>query len=240
MLVTGGTGRLGRELVKVYPGCLHPTREELGITDEHSVRTCVGNLRPELLIHTAALTDIRECEHDKPKAYLANVQGTRNLVRAVADMANPFCTFAYISTASVFSCEEGNYVETDTPDPKNFYSLTKLLGEFVVSESRLTNWLVIRTNFVAREKWAYPKAFVDRYANYLFADDLAKAIKDIIDRGLRGIVHVCGDETRSMYDLAKITTSGIQPMTLKDYSGPPLPVNMSLRSIRISPFKLTR
>ncbi|MEM3727746.1 MAG: SDR family oxidoreductase [Candidatus Bathyarchaeia archaeon] len=239
VMITGSTGRLGKELLKVFPDSFAPRHEELDIINKEAVFDFIKNYKPEVLIHCAALTGIRECEENKLLAWRINVEGTENLVRACESFVRE-CYFVYISTACVFYGDKGDYVETDIPYPKNFYSLTKLLGEFVVKYSNLKKWLIIRTNFVAREKWPYPKAFVDRFGTYLFADDLARAIKNIVEEGLTGILHVCGEEKLSMFELAKITTPEVQPMTLKEYNGPPLTVDMSLRSIRIKPFKLTR
>jgi dTDP-4-dehydrorhamnose reductase len=239
VLITGGSGNLGRELVKANPECLHPSHSELDISNEKAVREYARVNKPDELIHCAALIGIRQCDEDKNKAFSINVQGTRNLVRGVLEYS-PECLFVYMSTASVFDGDVGDYTESDVPNPRNFYSLTKLLGEFVVSESALANSLILRANLVPRKKWAYPKAFSDRFGTYLFADDLAKAISHVIDEGLRGIVHVCGEEKLSMFELAKLTTPEVLPMTLKEYTGPSLPVDMSLRSVRVRSFPLTR
>ncbi len=204
MLITGGTGNLGRELIKVFPTSLHPTHNELDITDEKHVLEYIRKVRPDALIHSAALTGIRQCDNDRKKAYLTNVQGTRNLVKATVEYS-PTCLFVYMSTASMFSGDQGGYTEGDVPNPKNFYSVTKLLGEYVVSESPLAKHLVLRVNFAPRQKYPYPNAFIDRYAAYLFSDDLAAAIKRVIDDGIRGTVHICGEERLSMFDFAKIT-----------------------------------
>ena len=91
---------------------------------------------------------------------------------------------------------------------------------------------------MARKKWKYPRAFVDRFGTYLFADDVALAIKYVISRKLTGVVHVCGEEKMSMFELAKITTPTVKPMTMADYHGVPLTVDMSLASIRLKPFKI--
>jgi dTDP-4-dehydrorhamnose reductase len=237
-LITGSTGKLGRELIKVFPTSLRPTHKEFDITDKTQVYNYIRKNKPRTVIHCAALTGIRECEQNKELAWKTNVDGTANLVNASLKF-NPNCYFVYISTACVFYGDRGNYVENDIPYPKNFYSLTKLLGEFIVKYSGLKKWLIIRTNFVPREPWPYPKAFIDRYGTYLFADDLAQAIKSVISSKLTGIVHVCGEEKLTMFELAKITTPMIKPMRLSEYEGPPLTVDMSLRSIRINPFKLT-
>ena len=237
-LITGGTGNLGSELVKLYPDSIHPSHIELDITDETAVMQLMGNTKVDGLIHSAALTSIRRCEEDRETAFLTNVEGTRNLVRALAKF-QPDSLFVYVSTASVFYGDRGQYTELDIPYPKNFYSLTKLLGEFVVTESHLANYLIVRVNFASRKKWAYSRAFTDRFGSYLFSDDAALAMKRLIDQGQRGLVHVCG-ERMSMFELAKITTPDILPMTIRDYAGPPLPVDMSLKSVRIADFPLTR
>ena len=110
----------------------------------------------------------------------------------------------------------------------------------MVKSHNLERWLIIITNFIPRERWPYPKAFIDRWGTYLFADDLALAIKQVINQKLTGIVHICGEDKVSMYQLAKITTPDIKPMTLAEYSGPPLTEDMTLSSKRILPFKLRR
>ena len=112
-----------------------------------------------------------------------------------------------MSTACVFDGHSGMYKETDIPYPENFYALTKLLGENEVT--KLSNHLIIRTNFVAKTTWPYPKAFTDRFGTYLFAENVASGINEIISEDLNGVVHVVGDKKISMYELAKITTETI-------------------------------
>jgi dTDP-4-dehydrorhamnose reductase len=237
-LITGGSGKLGTELAKVFPEALHPTRQELDLRVKALVDEYVAKQKPDVVIHTAALTSVPFCEENRKEAYETNVKGTENLVKAcLAHDAK--CYFVQISTACVFRGDVGNYIETDLPYPKNYYSLTKLLAEFVVTCSGLKS-LIIRTNFVAREKWPYPRAFTDRYGTYLFASDVAAAFKSVVQQSLTGIVHVRGEERLSMYELAKITTPDIKPMTLADYQGVPLTIDMTLSSVRLRPFKIAK
>jgi dTDP-4-dehydrorhamnose reductase len=237
ILITGSTGRLGRELIKQFQNALHPDRSEMDVTQKNSVELYIEKNKPTTIIHLAALTDVKKCEENKELAWKTNVEGTFNLVNAVIRFT-PDTYFVYMSTPCVFSGEEGNYTEDSLPYPKNFYSLTKLLGEIIVRYSQLKKWLIIRGNFVPRSKWPYPKAFTDRYGTYLFADELAEAIKEVVDKKLTGIVHLVGDRKLSMYELAKITTPEVEPMTLKEYSGPPLTKDMSLDTIRWKKYKL--
>jgi dTDP-4-dehydrorhamnose reductase len=239
LLITGGNGNLGSELIKKFPNCIHPTHKQLDLIDQNQVFTFIKKNVPDIILHCAAITGIRDCEENKELAWKTNVLGTQNLIDACLKY-NKSCYFIYMSTACVFYGDKGDYVETDIPQPKNFYSLTKLLSEFIVKRSEMTNLLIIRTNFVARKKWPYQKAFIDRYGTYLFADDLASAIKSVFEKSLTGLIHICGAEKLSMFELAKITTPNVQPLTLEEYIGPPLTKDMSLKSNIISPFKISK
>jgi dTDP-4-dehydrorhamnose reductase len=223
--------------VKLYPDSIHPTHRELDITDGKAVDEFLRVEKPDLIVHCAALTGIRQCEEDKALAWRVNVEGTENLVRASERLGrDPY--FTYISTACVFSGERGNYVESDVPDPKNYYALTKLMGEAAVRYSGLERWLIVRTNFVPREKWRYPRAFKDRYGTYLFADEVAEAVKKVTARRTLGVIHVRGSRRLSMFELARMTTPEVLPMSLDDYHGPPLTVDMTLKSERLPPFRI--
>jgi len=237
ILITGGNGKLGKALMKLFPDSLHPSHAELDLANRNAVIDYITRQKPQLIIHAAALTGIRECEDDKPTAWNSNVLGTENLVDACL-AHNPQVYFVYVSTACVFDGHRGFYTEEDIPYPENFYALTKLLGEFVVK--KLPSYLITRTNFVAKEKWRFPKAFVDRFGTYLFAEDAARGIREATETKLQGIVHICGDKKLSMLELARITTPDVQPMTLKEYTGPRLTIDMTLDTVRWKKYKISR
>ena len=226
-LITGGSGILGTELKKFFPDSLFPSHSELDITNHEMVFDYFSKNDFDMIIHTAAMTSIRQCESEKNLAWKTNVGGTKNLIKATSEF-KPNCKFIYISTACVFDGHQGMYKESSIPYPENFYALTKLIGEQQIKN--LKNYLIIRTNFVARERWPYPKAFVDRFGTYLFADQVAYGINDIFKENMEGILHITGDRKLSMFELAKLTTPDIRPMTLEDYSGPKLTIDMTLDS----------
>lgn len=234
-LITGGSGTLGIELKKKFPECISPTRDELDLVEEQDVLNFFEDKEIDLIFHTAALTSIRFCEKEKAQAMKVNVEGTKNLVEATLK-TNPNAKFVYISTACVFDGHTGMYTESSIPYPENFYSLTKLLGEQHVK--KLNDYLIIRTNFVARKPWPYPRAFVDRFGTYLFAEGVVKGIKEVHKENLQGFVHIVGDKKMSMYELAKLTTPDIKPMTINDYSGPRLTIDMSLDTERWKKYTL--
>lgn len=236
ILLTGGSGVLGKEIQKIIPNCIAPSSNKMDIRDRDSVFDFIKSHQIDAIIHTAALTSIRSCEEHKEDAWKTNVIGTQNLADALS-RNNPNGYFVYISTACVFKGDEQMYTEKSIPNPTNFYALSKLIGETIIQS--LKNYLIIRTNFVARQKWPYEKAFTDRYGTYLFSDDVAIGIKEVFESKQKGIIHLAGDKIYSMYDLAKITTPEIKPITLQEYSGPHLTINMTLDSSLWKKYKIS-
>lgn len=235
VLITGVTGVLGSELKKLFPDSISPEHKDFDICDKKQVDALFNKEKFDLVIHTAAYTTVRGCEENKELAMKINVDGTKNLVNAILKFS-PNTKFVYISTACVFDGHSEMYVESSIPYPENFYALTKLLGE---SEAqRIPNHIIVRTNFVGKKIWPYPGAFTDRFGTYLFADKVAYGIKEICESSLDGVVHIVGDRKISMFDLAKITTPDVKPMTLADYVGPKLTIDMSLDTKRWKKYKL--
>jgi dTDP-4-dehydrorhamnose reductase len=232
ILITGGSGALGRELCKVFPNAYAPSHSKMDTSNKTQVWTAFMRYKPDVVIHTAAIIDARKCEDNWKHAADVNILGTHN-VAFVADRSE--AKMIHISTACVFDGEGAPFDEDSRPSPKNWYAMTKFSAEYIVM-STCSNYLLIRTNFAPKGTWKYPAAFTDRFGSYLFAPDVAHAIKDVMD--MNGIVHVCGDTKLSMFDLAKLTTPDIKPTTLADYTGAPLCRDMTLVSKRIAPFKI--
>ena len=235
MLITGGTGSLGLELKKIFPESISPKHEELDITNQENIKIFFKENNIDVVIHTAAITKVRECENNKSLAWNVNVEGTKNIIdEIISTKSNTH--FVYVSTACVFDGHSCMYNENSIPYPENFYALTKLLGEFEVQ--KLPNSLIIRTNFVPNTPWPYEKAFTDRFGTYLFAEQVACGIYDLIKENVSGTIHVVGDKKMSVFELAKLTTPDIEPMTINDYAGPKLTMDMSLDTERWKKYKI--
>ena len=234
-LITGGSGVLGTELKKLFPNSLFPSHSELDITNHEMVFDYFSKNEFDSIIHAAAMTSVRQCESEKKLSWDTNVIGTKNLVDAAIKF-NPNSKFSYVSTACVFDGHVGMYKESSIPYPENFYALTKLIGEQFVKN--LKNHIIIRTNFKGKQKWPYPKAFTDRFGTYLFADQVALGINDIIKENIQGVVHIVGKKKISMFELAQLTTPDIKPLTIDEYQGPPLTMDMSLDTERWKKYTL--
>lgn len=238
ILITGGGGRLGAELKNIFPDASFPSSSELDITDAEEVSAYIRKASPSAVIHAAAMTDANACEKDRDMAWRTNVEGTVNVLKAFR-AANPDGYFVYMSTAGVFKCDRGGYDEGSADyGPVNFYCLTKLCGEMAVRSFAGT--LVVRTNFVPRGPWPHAKAFTDRFGTYLYADDVAAALKDVFAKRPEGVVHICGDRCMSMYEIARLSTPSVGKTTTEEMGSGAvaLPKDMSLVTKVWHPYKL--
>ena len=236
ILITGSSGSLGSELLKKLPNAITPNHNELDIINKEQLEKFFKKNKIDIVIHTAAITSVRKCEEEKELTWKTNVDGTKNIIDAFTN-SNPNGKFVYVSTACVFDGNRGMYKESSIPYPENFYALSKLLGEQEVK--KIENHLIIRTNFTARKKWPFPKAFSDRFGTYLFAEDVANGIIEVLNSDVTGIIHIVGDKKMSMLELAKITTPDVESMTIDEYSGPKLTMDMTLDSEKWKKYKIS-
>lgn len=205
VLVTGGKGMLGTDLVKVLEEKNHQVfscdKEDFDITDLKVVNKNVKKINPDIIIHTAAYTDVDGCETNKKLAYKVNALGTRNLVVATNDNNIPI---VYFSTDYVFDGrKKGGYDEFDTPNPINYYGQTKLAGEKFVQQ--LSNkFYIIRVSWlcghngnnfikkilkIANDKTEL-KIVIDQTGSPTFTRDLAYATEKLISEPAYGIYHI--------------------------------------------------
>ena len=232
ILFTGGSGRLGTACKKVFPRAQYPNSNELNVLKTESLINYFSNHKINTVIHMAAMTKILLCEEQKGEAYEMNVQSTRRMLDI--SKKNGVRHFIYLNTACVFPGTDDDTMEDEDslPYPKHYYGLTKYVAEEIAKtyNNEKMQVTIVRTNFTSMP-WEYPKAFTDRYGTYLFAQGVAKGLRDIVrEKPKYPIIHICGDKKISMYDYAIAGGSKVEPMTLKDYKGTPLTKNMSITS----------
>ena len=193
ILLTGGSGLLGTELLKLESDLLAPSHEELDITDATAVADYVAAHPPDVILHAAAMTSNREVEANSDIARKVNVDGTANLAAACAGTR---IRLVYLSTDYVYKGEQGNYSESDEVVPFNLYASTKLAGEEAVRQ--IPNHLIIRTSFGAA-KFAYPDAFSDKWSSKEYVDVIAPKVLEAVHSPLTGVLNLGGDR-RSLYE----------------------------------------
>jgi dTDP-4-dehydrorhamnose reductase len=222
-LVFGSTGILGKEILSQRKDFLSPPHSLVDITKLDDLYNFINEKKISQILHLAALVGARDCEENKEKAYLTNVIGTRNIAKICLEKN---IKLIYMSTDSVFDGERGNYSEEDVPNPINYYSFTKLAGEYFVE--MVPSHLIIRASFLQKNKFPYPKALIDQYTTRTSVDILAKDILLTMDKKLNGIIHL-GGEKDSLYNLAKKINPSVEKLTRKE-TGLNLPKDLSLNT----------
>ncbi|HEY0978637.1 MAG TPA: SDR family oxidoreductase [Flavobacteriales bacterium] len=236
ILITGSNGLLGQKLVALLrhdpavellatsrgadrtPDPLEERYVALDITDGPAVDAVFDRYRPQVVIHTAAMTNVDACEVDPSACELQNVTATRHLVQAAKRVD---AHFIFLSTDFIFDGRNGPYRETDATAPLSVYGHSKLEGERLVQESGLAKWAIARTIIVfgiaqglsrsnvvlwakgALEKGQPINVVDDQWRMPTLAEDLAAGCIAIADRGATGIYNLSGPDGMSILELVQ-------------------------------------
>jgi len=198
------------------------SRREADLADGETVRRALVGADPEVVVHTAAWTDVDGCERDRDRAWRVNAEGTRYVAETCRELG---AKVVYVSTDCVFDGEAGPYGEGDPPHPINYYGWMKWAGELAVLGASEENLVVrtmvlygwgegVRPNFVLwlmgeLSQGRAVRIATDQWGNPTFADDLAEAILDLLEAGCRGMVHYAGGDFWTRYEMALEVAQGI-------------------------------
>ncbi len=221
ILIIGAKGMLGRDLLTILRSSNGTDSlenfevigwdvDEIDIREEVSTLSKIESLRPDIVIHLAAYTDVDGCEINPEEAFRVNAEGMKHVAMGAQACG---ARVVYLSTDYVFDGEKKEaYIESDPPHPLNVYGQTKLKGELYLQE-RVEDHLIIRTqwlygkygkNFVssvlrqAREKQTLT-IVNDQTGSPTYTVDLSKAIRTLIQHNSRGIFHVANQEVCTWY-----------------------------------------
>lgn len=226
----------------------------LNLEDSAATQALFEQIRPDVVLHTAALTDVDRCELDPALAARLNVDVTRVVAGAARQVG---AQLVHVSTDHVFAGDRPFYDELAEPHPVNVYARTKLEAERVVHEV-YPGALTVRTNFLG---WgpAAPRSFLDWVIRSLaegvplrmFTDvfitpigvnDLLDCLFDLLELAPAGVVHVAGAERLSKYEIGVRTartfgyrTDLIERASIDGFPLPaPRPRDLSLNTGRVS------
>jgi dTDP-4-dehydrorhamnose reductase len=216
--VTGAGGQLATAFAETLEGEVFLSGEAaLDIRDADAVYAAVHGFAPDIVLHTAAYTDVDGAEADPGLAEAVNVDGTRNVIKAVR---GTHTTVVYFSTDYVFDGAKGSpYVESDPTSPLGVYARSKLAGEdevltWVRGIVVRTAWLFSDTgkNFVKTILAAAQKAVAgeplrvvdDQVGSPTYAGHLAAAVDEALRQGVApGLYHMAGSGYCSWCELAR-------------------------------------
>ncbi len=249
ILITGASGLLGANIARHYASasdCVgwygsnsvnipDVTLEQIDITNKDTVAASLEHIKPNLIIHCAAATNVEWCEKNPELAKAINEDATEFLAKQSVGLG---AKFIFTSTDSVFDGMTGNYSESDKPAPLNSYAAGKVRTENLVVSAN-PNAIVIRSYFYGHSpsgsrsllEWVLVRAlkgnevhgFTDSYFSPISVHDFTRAIDVAIEKDHTGLLHLGSSDRLSKYEFARIIMetyncdmSLLKPITVDD------------------------
>ncbi len=264
ILVTGSNGLLGQKLVyklkankavSLIATARGENRlldkhgyvyEQLDITNFENVKSVFEKHKPDVIINTAAMTNVDACETQKEEAWLMNATAVEHQVKVLESLKNNSYNphFIHLSTDFIFDGTHGPLTEEEKPNPLSYYAETKLEAEKIVIASKL-KWAIARTVLVYGivdnmsrsnivlwvkqnlEQGKTINVVDDQFRTPTLAEDLADGCILIAEKGAEGIFNISGKDFYSIIDLAyavadyyKLDKSLIKPSKSTDIKQP--------------------
>jgi dTDP-4-dehydrorhamnose reductase len=235
ILVTGSNGLLGQKLIEALisrsdieliasskgenriNNKTGYTYENFDITKRDEVFRILTKYKPDVIINTAAMTNVDACEKEKEMCRLLNVDAVNFLIEAIQSLQNN-AHLIHLSTDFIFDGENGPYKEEDQANPLSFYGQSKWDAEKLIMDSTI-KWSILRTIIVygivdnmsrsnivlwakeALEKGQKINVVDDQFRSPTLAEDLAQGCILAATSGKTGIFHISGKETMSILEL---------------------------------------
>jgi dTDP-4-dehydrorhamnose reductase len=233
VLITGSNGLLGQKLVDLYkinssveliatargadryPDKTGYTYASLDITQKNEVDAVLDLYKPDVVINTAAMTNVDACESEKEACDALNVQAVDFLVDACN---RNHIHFVHVSTDFIFDGTHGPLTEEEKPSPVSYYGLSKVKAEEIV-QSKSKSWAIARTVLVygivsdmsrsnivlwakgALESGKSINVVADQFRTPTLAEDLAQGCALIAEQKATGVYNISGKNFMSVYDL---------------------------------------
>lgn len=271
LFITGSNGLLGSKLVFAANGRYRITGLDLtadsfvrsvpmeyiqgDITDRKCIFKQISQKKPDVVLHTAAFTDVDACESHYDAAHAVNVDGAEHIADACKRLG---IQLIHVSTDYVFNGNNGPYSEEDEPCPLSAYGRMKLESERIVQqtlpEAVIARTMVlfgymprIRKNFVT---WLVEKLrnrdvvqiVNDQFGTPTYADDLAESLLVLYQKDARGIYHTAGPDCLSRHafalqiaDAFQLDASLISETTSNRFQQPaPRPMHSGLKTEKLT------
>lgn len=258
ILLTGANGLLGQKLTALLDNdpavtliatsrrppatSLHRgSYQALDVTDPAAVSAVISSSKPDVIIHTAAMTQVDQCETDREECWKNNVTAVEYLVK-VAEQAGAH--LVHLSTDFIFDGKQGPLDESATPHPLSYYGASKLAAEEAVMKSK-GDWSIVRTVLVygvtpdmsrsnivlwvkkSLEEGKVIQVVTDQWRTPTLAEDLAVGCALVAKKRATGIFNISGEEMMTPYDMAirtaaffKLDVSLIKPTDSNHFKQP--------------------
>jgi dTDP-4-dehydrorhamnose reductase len=234
VLITGSNGLLGQKLVELLSEDDHyevhasgrganraPSNEgyeyhQLDITNKSEVDKVTGSIKPDYIIHTAAMTNVDQCETEKEDCLKQNVDAVKYFCEAAAKNKS---FLIHLSTDFIFDGKNGPYDESAIAKPLSYYGESKLSAEKIVQQSKI-KWAIVRTVLVYGlahdmsrsniilwvkknlEEGKSINVVNDQYRTPTLAEDLAMGCYLVMEYNATGIFNISGKDMLTPYEMA--------------------------------------
>lgn len=231
ILITGGTGLLGNGLLmtsplnsKIYASYKNQFDNQnkisdlnfmrLNIEDKDELEKLFVKIKPDVVIHSASLSNLDYCEVNKKEAFRVNVSGTENVIRECRKFNS---LLVFISSNAVFNGLNPPYSEDDKVNPINYYGETKVLCENLIKKSNL-DFVIIRPALIYgwSKRRTSPVTFVlerlrnnqkirmsnDTYTNPVLNIQVAQSIWNALKLNKKGIFHIAGGDRVNRFEFS--------------------------------------
>jgi len=260
VVITGSNGLLGQKLVKLFlskttyeihalsrgPNRIHNkegyTYYSIDLLEKPDLLNTLDRISPDVIIHTAAMTNVDACEQQQKECDRMNIDMVENILS--------YCKgrdihLVHLSTDFIFDGTKGAvYKEDDIPSPVNYYGLSKWRSEELINASQI-DCAILRTilvyglvddhdrsnivlwvkNSLESEKDIY--VVTDQLRMPTYAEDLAEACWLAVEARANGVYNVSSNQLMSIYDIAlsiadafDLDKKWIHPVETKDLSLP--------------------
>ncbi|MDN4593222.1 SDR family oxidoreductase [Polycladomyces subterraneus] len=221
VLITGADGMLAMDFADVLSEksgyvIVKMNRQKLDITDRNAVCSAMTQVKPDYVIHTAALSDVDYCEENRAHAFQVNGYGTENIAYYAQKVK---AKFVYISTCALFGDEIRKYTESDPVVLKTVYAKAKYFGEektkewcdryFIVRPGWLFGGNINhKRNFVYqryREALNFPEIYsaADQYGCPTYTRHLSYRIIELMETDSYGVYHISNSGSATRYEYVK-------------------------------------
>ena len=228
ILIIGAQGNLGEYMVKYFSKnnrVIGLGKKDIDISDRESIINTFKVINPDIIIHTAAITNIDFCESDESTAYKINTLGTMNFAHGAAFLNIPI---VYISSSYVFNGKKKTpYSEIDFCDPINTFGKTKLAAEKLI-RTLCKKYFIIRSSWIFGGNDCYVKKIIKEDSKIILSSkeiinptyilDLCSSLEKIISTEEYGIYN-CVNENYSTK--IEVVTYVVEALNLKKS---PLPI----------------
>lgn len=235
ILITGSNGLLGQKLVKKLASNSEVnliatargenriqktsgfTYQSMDICNPEEVDEVLTKHKPNVVIHTAAMTNVDQCEDEQELCWELNVTAVGNLIKSCTRIN---AKLVHLSTDFIFDGKSGPYSEDALPNPLSFYGKSKLAAEALLTSSTI-NWVILRTILVygiaedmsrsnivlwakqALEKQSPIKVVSDQFRTPTLAEDLADACIAASIKDVAGVYHISGKDFMNVYEIVE-------------------------------------